>query len=73
MNADTFVHGSAKKIEVKNTKTAKGGSFVCFRGSRRRFSFGRGSDVSSMFRTCVVEVEQMNKKVDLTCIKNYPV
>ena len=24
---------SAEKIQVKNTKIAKGGSFVCFRGS----------------------------------------
>ena len=40
----------------------------CFRGSGRRFCFGRGSDVSSEFWTSVVQVEQMNK-VDLTRIK----
>ena len=59
-----------KKIRVKNTK---GGSLVCFRGSGRRcFCFGRGSGVSSMFWTSVVQidvVEQMNKKVDLTRLK----
>ena len=53
-----------KKIRVKNTK----GGILCFRGSGRRcFCFGRGSDVSSMFWTSVVQVddvEQMNKKVD---------
>ena len=56
----------AEKVRVKNTK---GGSLVCFRGSGRRcFSFGRGSGVSSMFWTSVVQVdvvEQMNKKVGL--------
>ena len=38
---------------------------LCFRGSGRRcFCFGRGSGVSSMFWTSVVQVdvEQMNKK-----------
>ena len=54
-----------KIILVKNTKIAKGGSLVCFRGSARRFCFGRGSDVSRMFWICLVQVEQMNKKVDL--------
>ena len=57
--------GAIQKIRVKNTK---GGSLVCFRGSGRRcFCFGRGSGVSSMFWTSVVQVddvEQMNKKVD---------
>ena len=46
-----------KKIRVKNTKG----------GNRRCFCFGRGSGVSSMFWTSVVQVddvEQMNKKVD---------
>ena len=56
---------SAENIRVKNTT---GGSLVCFRGSGRRcFCFGRGSGVSSMFWTSVVQVdivEQMNKKVD---------
>ena len=51
-----------KKIQMKNTKIAKGRSLVCFRGSGRRFCFGRSSDVSSMFWICVVQVEQMNKK-----------
>ena len=41
---------------------------VCFRGSGRRFCFGRGSDVSRKFWTSVVQGEQMNKKVDLTPI-----
>ena len=54
-----------KKIRVKNTK---GGSLVCFRGyGRLCFCFGRGSGVSSMLWTSVVQVddiEQMNKKVD---------
>ena len=62
----------SEKIQVKNTK----GSLVCFRGSARRcFCFGRGFGVSSMFRTTVVQVdvvEQMNKKMDLTRLKNYP-
>ena len=55
---------SAEKNRVKNTK----GGVLCFRGSGRRcFCFGRGSGVSSMFWTSVVQVddvEQMNKKVD---------
>ena len=53
-----------KKIRVKNNKVG----ILCFRGSGRRcFCFGRGSGVSSMFWTSVVQVddvEQMNKKVD---------
>ena len=53
-----------KKIEVKNTKIAKGESLVCFQGSGRRFCFGRGSDVSSIFWTCIVQVEQMNNKTE---------
>ena len=57
---------------MKNTKIAKGVSLVCFRASGRRFCFGRGSDVSSMFCTSVVQVEQMNKKVDLTRIEKLP-
>ena len=48
-------------------KKAKGG-VPCFRGfGRRCFCFGRGSGVSSMFWTSVVQVddvEQMNKKVE---------
>ena len=52
-----------KKLRKKNTK-----GVLCFRGSgRRRFCFGRGSGVLSMFWTSVVQVddvEQMNKKVD---------
>ena len=58
-----------QKSEVKNTKIAKEGSLVCFWGSGHRFCFGRGLDVSSMFWTSVVQVEQMNKKVDFTCQK----
>ena len=53
-----------KKIRVKTPK----GGILCFRGSVRRcFCFARGSGVSSMFWTSVVQiddVEQMNKKVD---------
>ena len=55
-----------KKIRVKNTKGP--GGIVSYRGSGRRcFCFGRGSGVSSMFWTSVVQVddvEQLNKKVD---------
>ena len=55
---------SAKKNRVKTTKRV----VLCFRGSGRRcFCFGRGSDVWSMFRTFVIQVdgvEQMNRKVD---------
>ena len=43
-----------KKSKLK-TKIAKGGSLVSFRGSGRRFCFGRGSDVPSMFWTCIVQ------------------
>ena len=59
-----------KKIRVKDIK---GEFLVCFRDSGHRcFCFGRGSGVSSMFCTPVVQVdvvEQMNKKVDLTRLK----
>ena len=55
----------SKTIQVKNTKIVRGGPLVCFHGSGRRFCFGRGSDVSSIFWTSVFQVEQMNKKVDL--------
>ena len=52
-----------KKIRVKNTK-----GILCYRGSGRRcFCCGRGSGVSSMLWTSVVQVddvEQMNKKAD---------
>ena len=37
-----------------------------------RFCFGRRSDVSSMFWTSVVQVEQMNKNVNHTRIKKLP-
>ena len=40
---------SAEKFEVKNTKIAKGGLLVCFRGSGRWFCFRRGSEISSIF------------------------
>ena len=49
-----------KKKQFKNTNIAK---ILCFRDSGRRFCFGRGFDVYSMFWICVVQVEQMNKKV----------
>ena len=55
----------AKKIQDKNIKIAKGRSLARFRGSGRWFCFGRGTDVSSMVWICIVQVEQMNKKVDL--------
>ena len=64
---------SVEKIRVKNTKGEKHHNIgvkniLCFRGSGRRcFCFGRGSGVSSMFWTSVVQVddvEQMNKIVD---------
>ena len=63
---------SADKIEVINTEIAEGGSLVSFRGSGRRFCFGRGSDVSSMFWIWVVQVEQMNKIVDHARVKKLP-
>ena len=54
---------SAEKNRVQNIK-----GNLCFRGSGRRCScFERVSGVSSMFRTFVVQVddiEQMNEKVD---------
>ena len=56
-------HLVPKKSKVKTPK----GGILCFRGSGRRcFCFGRGSGVSSMFWTSVVQVDalgQMNKKV----------
>ena len=52
--------------KIIRVKTPKG--ILCFRGSGRRcFCFGRGSGVSSMCWTFVVQVddvEQMNKKVE---------
>ena len=63
---------SAKKIEVKNTKIAKGGSFVGFRGSRRRFCFGQVCDISGVFWTSVVQAEQMNKKYGPFAAKKLP-
>ena len=61
-----------KKNKVKDIKIAKGGYLVCFRGSGRRFCFERGFNVYSMFWTCLVQVEQINKKVNLARIKNCP-
>ena len=46
-------------------KSPKFGSFECFRSSGRWFRFGRGSDISSMLRTSIVQAEQMNKKVQV--------
>ena len=63
----------SKKVQKKSHSAEKNPSekhqrVLCFRGSERRcFCFGRGSGVSSMFWTSVVQVddvEQMNKKVD---------
>ena len=65
----------SKKVQKKSHSAEKNPSekhqrigVLCFRGSeRRRFCFVRGSGVSRMFLTSVVEVddvEQMNKKVD---------
>ena len=62
-----------KKVQKKSHSAEKNPSekhkrVLCFRGSGRRcFCFGRGSGVSSMFWTSVVQVddvEKMNKKVD---------
>ena len=67
----------SKKSRIVPEKKSErnGGSLECFQGTGRRcFRFGRGSGVSSMFLTSVVQVdvvEQMNKKVDLTRLKNY--
>ena len=51
-----------KKFNLK--REPMGRSLVCSRASGRRFCFGRSFDVSSMFWTSVVQVEQMDKKVD---------
>ena len=51
-----------KKLE--NTKIAKG-ILSMFSRFRRRFCFRQCTDDSSMFGAFVVQVEQMNKKVDL--------
>ena len=50
-----------KSLIVEKTSKLK---TLSFSGYGRRFYFGGGSDVSSMFWTCVVQVAQMNKKVD---------
>ena len=59
------LHSAEKNPSEKHQR---GGGVLCFRGSGRRcFCFGRGSGVSSMFWTSVVQVdvvEQMNRKVD---------
>ena len=60
------------KVKTPTWEIVKGGSIVRFRGSGRRFCFGRGSDISSMFWTSVVQVEQMNNNVDLTRLKTLP-
>ena len=52
--------------KLKATILPKERSLVCFKSSGRRFCFGRGSDESSMFRTSIVQVEKMNKKVVLS-------
>ena len=57
---------SHKKSKLKTLRYPKGGSLVCFRGSGHRVCFGRVSGVSSMFWICVVQVEQLNKKVDIS-------
>ena len=49
--------------QIKLKKIAKGGSLVFFRGSGRRFCFGRGSDISSMFRISIVQVQQMEQSL----------
>ena len=69
MQSKNFRKKDSAEKNVRNINIAKGGSLVCFRSSGRRFCFGRGSDVSSMFWACVVQVEQTNKNVDLTRIK----
>ena len=43
-----------------------------FRGSGRRFCFGRGSGIPSMFWASVVQVEQMNKKGPYAYEKKLP-
>ena len=56
------------RIVPKKIRLKKRGGILCYRCSGRRcFCRGRGSDVSSMRWTSVVQVddvEQMNKKVD---------
>ena len=53
-----------KKLKLKTARWRKIGPLVNFRGSGRRFGFGRGSDVSSMFWRSVVHTEQLFKNVD---------
>ena len=56
-----------EKIQVKNTQIAKVGILSCFQGSGRRFyNFGWGV---LWFTVCFGRTEQMNKKVDLPCLK----
>ena len=52
----------------KTSKLKTSGSLASFRGSGRRFCFGRYSDNSIMCLTSVLQVEQTNK-VNLTRIK----
>ena len=60
-----------EKIQVKNTQIAKVGILSCFQGSGRLFYiFGWGGVL--WFAVCFGRTEQMNKKVDLSCLKKLP-
>ena len=61
-----------KKQRLRHQDRQSRDPLTCFRVSGRLFCFGRGSDVSSMFWTSVVQVEQMNKNMGLMCIKHCP-
>ena len=58
-----------KKSKLETPRWIKFGSLVCFLDVG--CCFLSGSDVSRMFWTSVVQAEQMNKKVDLTCLKSH--
>ena len=64
-------HSAEKNPSEKHQR-----GILCVRGSERRcFCFGRGSGVSSKFRTSVVQVddfEHMNKKVNRTRLIKLP-
>ena len=63
-------HSPEKNPSEKHQENPKGGSLVCCRGSGCRFLFVL--DERSSGSSVVQVVEQMNKKVDLTRLKNYP-
>ena len=63
----------SKSLIVPKKSGALGGSLVCFRGSGRLFVFIFVLDALLRLELLRFDVvEQMNKKVDLSCLKNYP-